>query len=37
MTSCLKTKGPLPNMKCAIVYFSQTGNTEKIAKRVQAG
>jgi flavodoxin len=24
-------------VKCCIVYFSQTGNTEKIAKRVQAG
>lgn len=24
-------------MKCCIVYYSQTGNTEKIAKRVQAG
>jgi flavodoxin len=24
-------------MKSCIVYFSQTGNTEKIAKRVQAG
>ena len=24
-------------MKCIIIYFSQTGNTEKIAKQVQAG
>jgi flavodoxin/ferredoxin len=24
-------------MKCIIVYFSQTGNTEKIAKAIQAG
>ena len=24
-------------MKCIIVYYSQTGNTEKVAKRVQAG
>ncbi len=24
-------------MKCVIVYFSQTGNTEKIAKAIQAG
>ncbi|MBN1367784.1 MAG: flavodoxin domain-containing protein, partial [Dehalococcoidales bacterium] len=24
-------------MKCIIVYFSQTGNTEKIARAIQAG
>jgi ferredoxin len=24
-------------MKCIVIYFSQTGNTEKIAKRVHAG
>jgi flavodoxin/Fe-S-cluster-containing hydrogenase component 2 len=24
-------------LKCAIIYYSQTGNTEKIAKQIQAG
>lgn len=24
-------------MKCIVIYFSQTGNTEKVARRVQAG
>ena len=24
-------------MKCVIIYFSQTGNTEKIAKAIQSG
>jgi ferredoxin len=25
------------NMKCIVVYYSQTGNTEKIAKKIQLG
>jgi flavodoxin len=24
-------------MKCIVIYFSQTGNTEKVAKAIQAG
>ena len=24
-------------MKCIVIYFSQTGNTEKVAKAIQKG